>query len=243
MGELTPEQERQLQAAYLAAFAVWLPVAEAAALAGYVRFGAAPAPSNINNSSAVWNAEVARVSQRDLQPVAADAYAMQVAGMSGAAAFSLQLPFMAAVAGATAAFLGAQPGEVVAALRRLVRGTRSVTEAAAAVAAYLDPRNPHWSSKAAEFARTEGNRWEQAASLAGAISAERADGLRRIKTWVAHDDELTRAAHFFADGQERALLQPFSVGGFPMMMPLDPRAPVDLVANCRCRMRIGVARG
>lgn len=48
MAELTPEQERRLQAAYLAAFGVWLPAVEVAVLAGFYRFGAAPNIGAVN---------------------------------------------------------------------------------------------------------------------------------------------------------------------------------------------------
>lgn len=240
MAELTPEQERRLQIAYLAAFGVWLPVVEVAVLAGFNRFGTAPNISAINSTSGTWNAEVARVSQDNLQPVAADAYAAQVAGLAGIAAFNLNLPFLAGAAAATTAFLNAQVGEVESSLRHIARSATTIAEAAAAIAAYLDPRNPHWASKSLQFAQTEGDRWVQAATLAGAVMAERADGLRRSKVWDSRRDMLVRPAHAATDGQRRPLLQPFNVAGFPMMHPTDPAAPADLVVNCRCGMRIEV---
>lgn len=240
MAELTPEQERQLQAAYFAAFGVWLPAATAAVLAGYNRFGAAPNIAAVNSTSAIWNRAVAEVSNQELQPIAAEAYSSQTAGMAGVAAFSLSLPFVAAAVAATAAFLAAQVGEVQASLRHIARNSLTIAEAAAAIAAYLDPANPHWASKALQFAQTEGDRWVQAATLADAVMAERADGLRRSKVWDSRRDTLVRPAHAATDGQRRPLLQPFSVAGFPMMYPTDPAAPPDLVVNCRCGMRIEV---
>lgn len=240
MAELTPEQERQLQAAYFAAFAVWLPQAEVAVLAGFNRFGAAPNIAAIRSTSATWNAEVARVSQQQLAPIAEQAYASQVAGMGGVAAFSLSLPFVAGAAAATATFLAAQVGEVEANLRHIARSSVTILDAATAIAAYLNPNNPHWASKSLQFAQTEGDRWVQAATLAGAVMAERADGLQRSKVWVTVHDPQVRAAHSATDGQRRLLLQPFNVAGFPMMYPLDPAAPADLVVNCRCGMRIEV---
>ena len=242
MAELTPQQEAELEAAYYAAFAAWLPAASAAVLGGYNRFGAAPNISAINATSTLWRAEVARVSQRDLQPVAEEAYTDQIAGMAGIAAFSLNLPFIGAAAAATTAFLAAQIGEVEASLRHIARNSVTITEAATAIAAYLDPRNPHWRSKARQFAQTEGDRWAQAATLAGAVMAQRADGFSRVKIWESRDDELVRPAHAMADGQRRPLLAPFNVAGFPMMYPHDPAAPPDLVVNCRCGLRIEVNR-
>lgn len=240
MAELTPERERQLQVAYLAAFGMWLPAAEVAVLAGFNRFGAAPNIGAINSTAAVWTRAVNQVSQQELYPVAAEAYGAQTAGFAGVAAFGLSLPFVAAAAAATAAFLGAQVGEVEASLRHIARNAVTIADAAAAIAAYLDPANPHWASKSLQFAQTEGDRWMQAATLAGAVMAERADGLQRSKVWVTVHDPQVRAAHSATDGQRRPLLRPFSVAGFPMMYPLDPAAPADLVVNCRCGMRIEV---
>lgn len=240
MAELTPEQERQLQVAFLAAFGVWLPAVEVAVLAGFNRFGAAPNIAAINSTSAVWNAAVARVSQQELYPVAAEAYGAQTAGFAGVAAFSLNLPFVAAASAATAVFLAAQVGEVQASLRHIARNAVTIAEAAAAIAAYLNPANPHWASKSLQFAQTEGDRWVQAATLAGAVMAERVDGLRRSKVWDSRRDMKVRPAHMAADGQRRPLLVSFNVAGFPMMYPLDPAAPPDLVVNCRCGMRIEV---
>lgn len=238
MAELTPEQERQLQAAYLAAFGVWLNAASVAVLAGYNRFGAAPNINAINSASAVWNAAVAQVSNQQLYPVASDAYMAQTAGIAGIAAFSINLPFVAGAAAATAAFLAAQVGEVQASLHHIARGSVTITEAATAIRAYLDPANPHWASKALQFAQTEGDRWVQAATLSGAVAAQRADGMLREKVWDSRRDMLVRPAHMATDGQRRPLLQPFLVAGFPMMYPTDPAAPADLVVNCRCGMRI-----
>lgn len=240
MAELTPAQEQQLQTAYLAAFGTWLPAVEVAVLAAFYRFGSAPNIGAITSTSAVWSRAVNEVSQQELYPVAAEAYGAQTAGMAGVAAFSLGLPFVAGAAAATTVFLAAQVGEVEAALRHIARNSTTIADAAAAIAAYLNPANPHWASKALQFAQTEGDRWVQAATLSGAVMAERADGLRRSKVWDSRRDMLVRAAHAATDGQRRPLLSPFSVAGFPMMYPADPSAPADLVVNCRCGMRIEV---
>lgn len=59
-------------------------------------------------------------------------------------------------------------------------------------------------------------------------------GRRYVKTWNAELDERTRHTHVKADGQTRRAANPFRVGGFPMMFPGDPAAPIHEVANCRC---------
>ena len=245
MAELTPQQEAELQAAYLAAFGVWLPQVEAAVLAATIRFGSQPQPSAINTTAATWRAEIRRIEAQQLQPMASEAYADEVAGVSGAAAFVLTGAIMGAAVVASSAFLLALVGEVQAQLSRIILG-RTTISSARAITEYLNPVNPHWAGKAATFAQTEGDRWIQAATLAGAVAAQRADGVPREKIWVSRDDELVRPAHAFADGQRQPLLAPFNVAGFPMMYPHDPAAPVDLVANCRCNLVIlksGGSRG
>jgi len=241
MAELTPEQERQLQAAYLAAFGVWLPQVEAAVLAATIRFGMPPQPASINVTAATWRAEIRRIEAQLLQPMASQAYAAETAAVAGAAAFVLTSTIMGAAVVASAAFLFAQVGEVQAQLLGIARG-KSTADAARAITEYLNPGNPHWAGKAATFAQTEGDRWIQAATLAGAVAAQRADDVRREKIWVSRDDELVRPAHAMADGQRRPLLAPFNVAGFPMMYPHDPAAPPELVVNCRCGLRIEVNR-
>jgi hypothetical protein len=243
MAELTPQQEAQLEAAFFAAFGVWLPAASIAVLVGYNRFGSPPDILGIRATSALWRQQVNAVMAQHLEPIARDAYEDQVSGMAGVAAFSIGLPIVAGAVAATAAFLAAQVGEVEGSLRHIARNSITITDAATAIAAYLNPNNAHWRSKARQFAQTEGDRWVQAATLAGAAMAERADGFRREKVWVSRDDELVRPAHAMADGQRRPLLAPFNVAGFPMMYPHDPAAPPDLVVNCRCGLRIEVNRG
>jgi uncharacterized protein with gpF-like domain len=47
----------------------------------------------------------------------------------------------------------------------------------------------------------------------------------------------TRPEHAAADGQRRALNEPFNVGGRMMMHPGDPNGGIAMVARCRCIMR------
>lgn len=237
MAELTPQQEAELTAAYLAAFNVWLPQVEAAVLASTMRFGTQPQPSAVNTTAGTWQAEIRRVEAQQLQPMASEAYSDQVADTVGAAAFVLTGTIVGAAVAASFAFLMAQVGEVQAQLSRLILG-RTTISSARAVTEYLNPDNPRWAAKAATFAQTEGDRWIQAATLAGAVAAQRVDGVPREKIWVSRDDALVRPAHAMTDGQRRPLLAPFNVAGFPMMYPHDPAAPVDLVANCRCGLII-----
>lgn len=238
MAELTPEQEAAIAAYVQQMYGVWLPVASAAVLAGYNRFGAPPDPAAINATTELWRQQILLLEAQRLEPVAEESYNAEIAGVAGAVAFSAAAPLIAGAAAATLLFLLAQVGEIQGQLRHILVGSRSIADAAAAVAAYLDPSAPHWASKSQQVAQTEGDRWAQAATLAGAVAAQRADGIRRQKVWVSRDDALVRPAHVAADGQKRDLLDMFNVGGFPMLMPLDPRAPAQLVVNCRCKLRI-----
>lgn len=61
------------------------------------------------------------------------------------------------------------------------------------------------------------------------------------RVWKTVRDERVRPAHRKAHGQVRGAAKPFSVGGFPMMYPGDPSAPIHLTANCRCWVEPRVA--
>lgn len=54
------------------------------------------------------------------------------------------------------------------------------------------------------------------------------------KEWIATRDARTREDHRVADGQVKAMHEPFVVGGAPMTYPGDPVAPPGEVINCRC---------
>lgn len=55
----------------------------------------------------------------------------------------------------------------------------------------------------------------------------------KISNYAA-SDERTRETHNAANGQERAYNEPFSVGGFSGMYPLDPSLPAEETIQCRC---------
>lgn len=59
---------------------------------------------------------------------------------------------------------------------------------------------------------------------------------KKYKTWVAHKDRRTRDTHKTADNQKKLLWEPFDIGGFDMMIPLDDSlgAPNEEIVNCRC---------
>jgi hypothetical protein len=55
-----------------------------------------------------------------------------------------------------------------------------------------------------------------------------------MKEWHAVHDSRTRPSHAAADGQRVPINEPFVVGGFKAMYPLDPRLPARESVHCRC---------
>jgi hypothetical protein len=73
-----------------------------------------------------------------------------------------------------------------------------------------------------------------AASNKGALVSAQATGLTLKKSWLSTRDDRTRESHVDADGQTKALAEPFLVDGEQMEAPGDPSASPGLVINCRC---------
>lgn len=76
-----------------------------------------------------------------------------------------------------------------------------------------------------------------AASTAAQEAAVDALGLPiESKRWIATGDDRTRPTHSAASGQERKKSEPFTVGGYSLMMPGDSSlgAPPGETINCRC---------
>lgn len=85
-------------------------------------------------------------------------------------------------------------------------------------------------SRAQTIARTE----THSASAFSAQSSAEATGLTLVKVWVSARGERTRPDHDEADGQRRALNEPFIVGGEPLMYPGDSNGSPEQIINCRC---------
>ena len=54
------------------------------------------------------------------------------------------------------------------------------------------------------------------------------------KRWVTRRDDRVRPTHAAADGQTVPVGEPFIVGGWALMCPGDPAAPLVETAGCRC---------
>lgn len=79
------------------------------------------------------------------------------------------------------------------------------------------------------IARTETTR----SSNYGNHEIFRAWGVRR-KEWISTLDRRCRPSHLAANEQKVGIDQPFVVGGWQLMFPGDPNAPLEETANCRC---------
>lgn len=101
----------------------------------------------------------------------------------------------------------------------------------------LDSGAPYWKNRAVTVARTEtiGAYNGGANDAFGVIVGEFPED-EFEKIWLATDDSRTRHTHNEADGQRVSYSADFSVGGFPMGFPGDPRGPAEEVINCRCTM-------
>lgn len=67
-------------------------------------------------------------------------------------------------------------------------------------------------------------------------------GIKMVQVWVATLDSRTRHEHRQLDGQKRKIGEPFTVDGYEIDFPADPKAEAFLVYNCRCTL-IGQVQG
>lgn len=58
------------------------------------------------------------------------------------------------------------------------------------------------------------------------------------KVWVSTLDSRTRPTHQRLHDKSKPFAQPFIVGGYPMMFPLDPSGPAKEVIQCRCYLEM-----
>lgn len=90
------------------------------------------------------------------------------------------------------------------------------------------------------IARTEALRAANVGQTAGYARARDELGLELEKVWVATSDGRTRDSHGAANGQRVPFDEPFEVGGFSAMEPLDPALPASESVHCRCTYRVEV---
>lgn len=71
-----------------------------------------------------------------------------------------------------------------------------------------------------------------------AFSFARHDAMQQAgvtrRSWLTSGNANVRPTHQAANGQVRGIDEPFSVGGYELMHPLDPSGPAKEVINCHC---------
>lgn len=92
----------------------------------------------------------------------------------------------------------------------------------------------NWPARARVISITEVNGAANAGWMGAALQLEQLLGTPLSKRWLAADDKATRTTHRQADDQVRLLMEPFIVGGFPLLYPGDKAGPPQEVINCRC---------
>lgn len=88
--------------------------------------------------------------------------------------------------------------------------------------------------RAMTIARTETHKAANVSQYTRAESAALDSGLEVEVEWISTNDSRVRDNHKHADGQKRAIGNPFNVGGELMMFPSDPNASASNTINCRC---------
>jgi SPP1 gp7 family putative phage head morphogenesis protein len=81
-------------------------------------------------------------------------------------------------------------------------------------------------------------------AVTGAQNAGRVERMRESvsmgidvkKKWLATLDKKTRDTHRDLDGKEQDVDKPFLIEGKKIDYPGDPKAPAELVYNCRCTL-------
>jgi hypothetical protein len=96
-----------------------------------------------------------------------------------------------------------------------------------------------WRSRAITIARTEALAAYNGGRFASYVALAKATGGTSAyeKIWLATHDHRTRFTHTATGGgdlQRVPLMEPFTIGGAPMMYPGDPEGPADETINCRC---------
>lgn len=92
------------------------------------------------------------------------------------------------------------------------------------------------STTAQMLAQTELTTLVNERSLQAALKSRGDSSEPTYKVWQTMKDARVRVAHAATQSQTVPISQPFNVGGYSMMYPGDPSAPMRLVARCRCVM-------
>jgi F like protein len=132
-------------------------------------------------------------------------------------------------------------------IRRAATGGLTVQDAITQIGSSLDSSKTFGpvAVRAERIFRTEVLRVQSIASQARMKmneAAMRRAGWALGKRWLATPDKRARISHLLAMGQERAVDEPFNVGGEELMYPRDPAGSASNTINCRCVSQPSVKR-
>lgn len=126
-----------------------------------------------------------------------------------------------------------QSGQIQSVMTQAILQGESIPRIAKRIAQTMGETN-HAST--IRYARTAATAAENAGKVDAYRRAEEL-GVDAVQEWRAVLDMRTRHEHREADGQRRAIGEPFEVGGEELMFPGDPSASGHLIWNCRCSLR------
>lgn len=219
----------------LDALGTWLAKVREAVLAAWQRFRGKPDPRGVYAASPLWGRLVDELEThlRD----SARAGAAEVDGKTADQQFiesqlRLSHNLLAGIPDETHAL-------IVKEIRDAVNSGAKPAEIAARVDALLSTTgSARWTNRAKTIAATEVHRLANAGVQAAAMSLQHLAGKTLYKQWDSREDDRVREPHRLADHQRVRVNSHFLVGGVPMLYPGDPKAPAELVVNCRCGMSI-----
>lgn len=211
----------------------WLAKANEAVLGSARRLGLLPDPTAIYSVQMPWNDEVA-----SLMPDLSAAAEIGWSEVNQQEVFSSNSSHVLGALVASQNLLRNIPNEVHQMIVQDIMAGLSKGESRQQIIDRIDLTlsmmgSERWTSRAATIATTETTRAANAGALAAAISAERSLGTM-VKIWRDSSDHRVRETHQAVDGTELPLMQPFMVGGVPLMYPSEPMGPPEEVIGCRC---------
>jgi hypothetical protein len=232
----SPEVRRHEQATLprvVSALQRWLGAVAGAVLSPTVRFLGLPDAVAVYSQMQLWESEIAGLrpeletaarigwSEAFGQPTFSSTSSHVLEALNGSHDFLMQLPnevngmVIREISDGLSAGMSRQ--EIVDSVERLLMMTGNNT----------------FRNRAQVITGTEITRAANAGALAAAIDAQSTLG-PILKRWNDTGDDQVRQSHDLADDTEIPVMQPFVVGGFPLMYPGDPTGPPWEVIACRC---------
>lgn len=227
------DQESRIFGRLSSMFAHWLGAANTAVLSSARKLGVLPDPTAVYMVSGQWNQEVSRLVP-DLNATAAIGWSQAF----DRPVFSSTSSHVLGALDASENLLQNIPNEVHDIIVDDISAGLGQGESRQQIIERVDRTlsmtgSDRWSNRAQMIATTETTRAANAGALTAAINAERELGTI-LKTWRDSSDHRVRETHQQVDGTEMPLMQPFTVGGFPLMYPSEPLGPPEEVIGCRC---------